>query len=223
MFTRKRKSNEMENIDNENNIDFLLNEIKNLLMEKNIYINEQIIEDGNERDININLTDKNNNLIGNINGGIGDFSIIENGYKIEKKAFSISWVNIEKNYQGNNLGTFLIVYCIYLCKKKFTDIQFIVLDDDTDETNTEKNIYKKLGFIYQETKEIIDENGNKIEVNTSSEMQLNISDFFNNNLLDKLNRIKISIKNLKKKEDETVGGKKKKKRRKTKKKIKKNK
>jgi hypothetical protein len=173
----------------------LLEEIKNLLMEKNILLNEKI--DTANQDISIELINKNNNnVIGQINGGVGEFKIIENGEEMEKNAFSISWVKVEDNYQGYNLGTFLIIYCIYLVKMNFGDIVYIVLDDDSDGRDVNNNIYYKLGFIYQETKEVQSDDGTKTVVNAAPEMQLNINDFFNNDLLMKLNKMKMKIRNL---------------------------
>ena len=164
-------------------------------MEKNILLNEKI--DNANQDISIELINKNNNnVIGQINGGVGEFKIIENGEEMEKNAFSISWVKVEDNYQGYNLGTFLITYCIYLVKMNFSDIEYIVLDDDSDGRDVNNNIYYKLGFIYQETKEVQSDDGTKTVVNTAPEMQLNINKFFNNNLLMKLNKMKMKIRNL---------------------------
>lgn len=196
MFTRKRKSEEMYNNSSESEIVFLIQEIKNLLNEKNIIVTEEIIE--KTKDINILLTDKknNNNVIGKINGGVGEFFIIENGEEIEKDAFTITWLKVDSNYQGHNLATFLIIYSIYLCKKNFSYVQYIFLEDDTDEIDPSKNIYIKLGFTYQKKKETVQlEDGQFLSVNNGSEMQLNISDFFNSNLIEKLNKIKITIKN----------------------------
>lgn len=196
MFTRKRKAVDMYNTSYESEIVTLIQEIKNLLSEKNIVINEEIIQE--TKDINIRLTDKNdnNNLVGKINGGVGEFNIIENGEEIEKDAFTITWLKVEPTYQGHNLATFLIIYSIYLCKINFSDIQYIFLEDDTDETDPTKNIYVKLGFIYQKIKETVQlEDGQFLSVNNGAEMQLNIADFFNNVLIDKLNKIKLSIKN----------------------------
>jgi len=172
----------------------ILDEIKNSLIEKNILFNEKI-DDANQ-DISIELIN-NNKVIGQLNGGVGEFKIIENGDESEKNAFSISWVKVEDNYQGYNLGTFLIIYCIYLVKTNFNDIEYIVLDDDSDGRDINNNIYYKLGFIYQETKEVKNDNGRTITVNASPEMQLNINDFFNNDLLVKFNKIKMKIRNLK--------------------------
>lgn len=191
MITRKRKIEDSY----ETNIIFFLDEIKNILRKKNIFIKEEFINDGINKDINIYLTDKNNNYIGEIKGGIGEFPILENGQIKDVNSFSISWLNIEKQYQGYKLGTFLIIYIIFLCKNKFNDINYIVLDDDSDEINPTKNIYIKLGFIYQETKEVKTENGQIITVASGAEMQLKISDFFNDELLDKLKKIIINLKN----------------------------
>jgi hypothetical protein len=175
-------------------ISILLDEIKQLLIEKNILVNEKI--DNANQDISIELKDKNNNVIGQINGGVGEFKIIENGDESEKNAFSISWVKVEDNYKGYNLGTFLIIYCIYLVKINFNDVEYIVLDDDSDQRDQANNIYSKLGFIYQETKQLQNENGKPITVNTSPEMQLNINYFVNNTMTEKLYKIKSSIQKL---------------------------
>jgi predicted GNAT family N-acyltransferase len=175
-------------------ISILLDEIKNLLREKNILVNEKI--DNSNQDISIELKDKNNNVIGQINGGVGEFKIIENGDESEKEAFSISWVKVEDNYKGYNLGTYLIIYCIYLVKINFSDVEYVVLDDDSDQREQANNIYSKIGFIYQETKQVQNENGRPTTVNTSPEMQLNINYFVNNTMVDKLYKIKSSMQNL---------------------------
>ena len=175
-------------------ISILLDEIKKLLIDKNIFITENV--DNEKKDLLIELKDKKNNVIGQINGGVGEFKIIENGDDSEKEAFSISWVKVEDNYKGYNLGTLLIIYCIYLVKINFSDVEYIVLDDDSDERDQTNNIYYKLGFIYQETKQVQNENGTTITVNTSPEMQLNINDFLNNTMVEKLYKIKSRIQNL---------------------------
>lgn len=172
----------------------LLNEIKRLLSEKNIIVSEEV--DNKKRNMIIELKDKQNNVIGEINGGVGEFKIIENGEDSEKDAFSINWLKVEDKYKGYNLGSFLIIYCIYLVKINFTNINYIVLDDDSDEINMEKNIYYKLGFIYQETKQVRGENGQMITVSNGSEMQLNITDFFDKDLLDKLYKINSKMRTL---------------------------
>jgi hypothetical protein len=189
----KRKIDEITT-NNYDSSSIIIDEIFSILTEKNIFTNTQI--DNENKNIIINLLDKNNNIIGEINGGVGEFKIIENGDELEKEAFSISWVRVDDNYKGYNLGTFLIIYCIYLCKINFSGVEYVVLDDDSDERDNDKNIYNKLGFIYQETQEIQLENGELKIVNSGPEMQLNIVDFFNDNLLTKLNNIKIKIRNL---------------------------
>jgi hypothetical protein len=213
MMTRKRKINDTfsisASVNNISEISLLIDEIKNLLTEKNIFINEEIDRAIEKRNIIIKLLDKNNNIIGKINGGVEEYKIIENGEEIYKNALYIEWVKVEDNYKGYNLGIFLIIYFIYLCKINFSDIDYVVLEDDTDEIDPQKNIYVKLGFIYQETKEIQLDNGQIINVMSQPEMQLNIKDFLNNELIEKLNKIKIRLRNLVKYE----GGKRKKKRR----------
>ena len=90
----------------------------------------------------------------------------------------------------------MIIYCIYLVKINFSDVEYIVLDDDSDEREQANNIYSKIGFIYQETKQVQNENGTSTTVNTSPEMQLNINYFVNNTMVDKLYKIKSSMQNL---------------------------
>ena len=90
----------------------------------------------------------------------------------------------------------MIIYCIYLVKINFSDVEYIVLDDDSDEREQANNIYSKIGFIYQETKQVQNENGRPTTVNTSPEMQLNINYFVNNTMVDKLYKIKSSMQNL---------------------------
>jgi hypothetical protein len=207
MLRGKRKVSDMFDTPIISESSSILDEIKNLLTEKNILVNEKI--DNANQDISIELIN-NNNVIGQLNGGVGEFKIIENGDESEKNAFSISWVKVEDNYQGYNLGTFLIIYCIYLVKMNFSNIEYIVLDDDSDGRDINNNIYYKLGFIYQETKEVQSDDGTMSIVNAAPEMQLNINEFFNNDLLMKLNKIKMKIRNL-------VGGQRKRKAKKTRK------
>jgi len=184
----KRKLHEITNISESS-----LDEIKNALIAKKILISEKI--DENKKEIIIHLSDKQKNIIGEINGGVGEFKIIENDEDLETNAFSISWLEIQDNYKGYNLGTFLIIYCIYLCKTHFNDIDYIVLDDDSDGLEEDKNIYRKLGFTYQETKELPLENGEIITVKSGPEMQLKITDFSNNMFIEQLNKIKMKIRN----------------------------
>jgi len=219
----KRKFNEMFDTPTISETSTLIDEIKNVLISKNILISEKI--DAEKKNIIIKLIDNNNNnnIIGKISGGVTDFNIIENGTEDYKDAFYIEWVTVDNNYKGYNLGTFLIIYCIYLCKINFGDIEYIVLEDDTDEVDLEKNIYYKLGFIYQvakETEQLPD--GTILNVSNGAEMQLNIKDFFdnNNNLLEKLNKIKVRIRDLKLNNSYQGGKRKNTKKRKTRKTIK---
>ena len=203
MMTRKRKAMDMYNNVSMTEVTSLIQEIKNALNMKNIFIKEEIIPE--KKDIIILLTDNNDNLIGKINGGVEEFAIVENSEEIYKDAFSILWVKVEKDYQGHNLATFLIIYIIYLCKTNFGDINYIVLEDDTDETDQNKNIYVKLGFVYQKKKEVVMlENGQEMNVNNGGEMQLNINHFFNDSIIEKLNKILVTLKNWNK-----IGGKRK--------------
>jgi len=202
-MTRKRKAMDMYNNVSMTEVTSLIQEIKNALNMKNIFIKEEIIPE--KKDIIILLTDNNDNLIGKINGGVEEFAIVENSEEIYKDAFSILWVKVEKDYQGHNLATFLIIYIIYLCKTNFGDINYIVLEDDTDETDQNKNIYVKLGFVYQKKKEVVMlENGQEMNVNNGGEMQLNINHFFNDSIIEKLNKILVTLKNWNK-----IGGKRK--------------
>lgn len=193
-MTRKRKAMDMYNNSSMTEVTSLIQEIKNVLTMKNIFIKEEIIPEN--KDIIIRLTDNNDNLIGKINGGVEEFTIVENDEEIYKDAFSIMWVKVEKDYQGHNLATFLIIYLIYLCKTNFGDINYIVLEDDTDEIDQSKNIYIKLGFVYQKKKEVVMlENGQEMNVNNGGEMQLNVNNFFNDNIIEKLNKILVTLKN----------------------------
>ena len=193
-MTRKRKAMDMYNNSSMTEVTSLIQEIKNVLTMKNIFIKEEIIPEN--KDIIIRLTDNNDNLIGKINGGVEEFTIVENDEEIYKDAFSIMWVKVEKDYQGHNLATFLIIYLIYLCKTNFGDINYIVLEDDTDEIDQTKNIYVKLGFVYQKKKEVVMlENGQEMNVNNGGEMQLNVNNFFNDNIIEKLNKILVTLKN----------------------------
>ena len=190
MSKRSRQTYEMDQL---SEMSTIIDGILDLLSKKNIVCTKQI--DIQNKKISIELIDNNSNKIGELDGGIGEFKIIENGNQFETDAFSISWVKIEDNYKGQNLGSFLVIYCIYLCNNNFPDIKYIVLDDDTDETNQDKNIYRKLGFIYQETKEIQLENGEMSTVNSGPEMQLNINAFLNSDWLYKLTKIQNTIRN----------------------------
>jgi hypothetical protein len=203
MFIRKRKSDDMFYSSFDSQITTLIEEIKTVLIEKNIFMNEIIDSDPQKKNVIINLTDKDNNFIGNINGGVEEFFIMENGEETEQNAFSINWIKVDNKYQGFSLGTFLIIYWIYLCNKNFSDINYVVLDDDTDVIDQSKNIYIKLGFIYKDTSQREDENGNMVTVIGGPEMQLKISDLFNSGLIDRLNKIKITMKNW----NTNVGGK----------------
>jgi hypothetical protein len=98
----KRKLHEMSNI-----IESSLDEIKNALMSKNILINEKI--DENKQEIIIHLLNKKEEIIGEINGGVGEFKIIENNEDLETNAFSISWLEIQDNYKG-----YISYYLLYI-------------------------------------------------------------------------------------------------------------
>jgi hypothetical protein len=191
MSKRSRDSFETEHL---SEISSSIDRIIELFTNKNIVCDKQI--DIPNQNIKINILDNNSSDIGVIEGGVSEFTIIENGINIETNAFSISWVKINDKYKRLNLGSFLIIYCIYLCKINFPDIKYIVLDDDTGVTNVNDNIYYKLGFRYLYTKEVSTDNGEIAIVNTGPEMQLNINDFFfKNDISYKLVKIQSTIKN----------------------------
>lgn len=188
-----------EALDSFHEINTKINEIIDLLKNNNILCKEEQLDDK----ITITLINETTSKeIGYIEGGKGQFNLeatndlYDSNDDNETDACNVYWLNIyDDSYKGTNLGSFLLIYFILLCKKTYPDIEFIVVDDDTDELNQDKNIYCKLGFKYIHTKEIIGEDG-KTEIKyTDPIMKLNMDQFLKKDAINILNKIHQRIRN----------------------------
>ncbi len=102
--------------------------------------------------------------------------------------FTIGWVGTETPYQGQHLGILIIIYGINNLKQRFANIHYVKLDDDSDNSlHIKKNVYNKLGFVFQ----------NPIELNlfqniliiSGPEKQLQLDNNFINNANNRLDII----------------------------------
>jgi hypothetical protein len=125
-------------------------------------------------------------LIGNISSSIGTNSIYTNrkrtrqSERIEQPTLTITWVEVNSKFNGIGLGNFLIIYSIYLCTLYYPEIEYVLLDDDSDRSTSVKgNIYTKLGFEPVNKVSLSIVSNKKINI-TGPEMILRISDLMDN-------------------------------------------
>lgn len=66
----------------------------------------------------------------------------------EEDVFQINWVSTNQEYRGQQLATLVIIYSICYMVLNAKNIQYVILDDDSDKSiYMKKNIYNSLGFI----------------------------------------------------------------------------
>jgi GNAT superfamily N-acetyltransferase len=76
-----------------------------------------------------------------INNNIGLLHAI-----IQENICNLNTLNIEKEYQNKGYGSILLNYLIKYCKEN--NINYITVDDMSDNFNKKNNIYVKFGFTY---------------------------------------------------------------------------
>ena len=136
-------------------IEFKIAKIKDFLQTNGIFIQEEIILDTNPDEnhrIDVNVY-KNEEKIGECNSILVESTINPNKYSFRNATFktekcqNISWIEVKKKNLG--IGTFILIYCIFICYKQFPAIQYCVLDNDSDRSTYLKgDIYKKIGFSF---------------------------------------------------------------------------
>lgn len=68
---------------------------------------------------------------------------------IEDKNSVIKFLEVNKDFQRNGIGTFLLIIAAEYIKTEF-NFKYIYLDDDSDNAHLDNNIYLKLGFEYED-------------------------------------------------------------------------
>jgi hypothetical protein len=67
----------------------------------------------------------------------------------EVPVFHITWVSTGDNYRGQGLALLILIYGICVLKEKFPHINYVTLDDDSqNNTSVKGNIYTRLGLDY---------------------------------------------------------------------------
>ena len=99
--------------------------------------------------------------------------------------FAIGWVGTETPYQGKNLGILIIIYGICYLKTQFANINYVKLDDDSDNSlHMKQNVYNKLGFVFQPPIEL--DMFKDILIISGPEKQLQLDNNFINNANNRL-------------------------------------
>ena len=89
----------------------------------------------------------------------------------------ILWVFTQPNYRGKQLALLLIIYSISYLKIEYPNINYVTLDDDSDNSIYIKNIYNSLGFNFQEPVEMDLLKSKRLKI-SGPEKQLLLNDEF---------------------------------------------
>jgi len=74
--------------------------------------------------------------------------------------FNITWVITYKKYEGQGLALLIIIYSICYLKNIYKNTEYVILDDDSDNSSKIKNnIYNKLEFYFKGFQSLIEELG----------------------------------------------------------------
>jgi GNAT superfamily N-acetyltransferase len=101
------------------------------------------------------LVSNSRNTIGNIQCCISTSNIYKKRYvtrssiKKEATVISILWLGIDNKFRGQGLGTLLINHALSDLKLHNPSINYAIVDDDTSDADSIKNIYTSIGFEYQ--------------------------------------------------------------------------
>ena len=99
--------------------------------------------------------------------------------------FRINWVSTNPKYTGQNLASLIIIYSICYLKQRFTNINYVKLDDDSDKSlHMKQNVYNKLGFVFQPPIEL--DMFKDILIISGPEKQLQLDNNFINNANNRL-------------------------------------
>ena len=161
---------------------------------RNIIINKGYVlqMEYNNGIYNFNIYD-NNNVICNlqITNTVGNILVGKTRSRYQNKMedhniFKISWVYTQPNYRGNKLALLLIIYSICYLKIQYPNINYVTLDDDSDNSIYIKNIYNSVGFNFQEPIEMDLLKSNRLKI-SGPEKQLLIDNVFLINIHAMLN------------------------------------
>jgi hypothetical protein len=161
---------------------------------RNIIINKGYVlqMEYNNGIYNFNIYD-NNNVICNlqISNTVGNILVGKTRSRYQNKMedhniFKISWVYTQPNYRGNKLALLLIIYSICYLKIQYPNINYVTLDDDSDNSIYIKNIYNSVGFNFQEPIEMDLLKSNRLQI-SGPEKQLLIDNVFLINIHAMLN------------------------------------
>ncbi len=102
---------------------------------------------------------------------------------IHNDVFAITWLETYEGYKCEFLALLLLIYGICILQLRFTNINYIVLDDDSDKSHElmESNIYNSIGFKFRDTIQIDITKKNKI-ITQGPEKQLEINKEFVNKI-----------------------------------------
>lgn len=92
----------------------------------------------------------------------------------EVRAILVKWIIIEDDtgLRGKGLGSILLMHELFSICEQHPDIEWAVLDDDSDKSHDKKNIYAKFGFEFCDHCSITDKGRVK---SSGPEKQLNLT------------------------------------------------
>jgi hypothetical protein len=167
----------------------LFTRVENIITNKGYRLSEQPIENNGTYIFNIYHNEKviTNLQISNSTGTIihGKTRSSYNNPPEDTPVFTIGWVSTETLYQGQHLGILIIIYGICYLKERFASVNYVKLDDDTNNSlHIKKNIYNRLGFVFQNHIEL--DMFRDILIISGPEKQLQLDNNFINNATNKL-------------------------------------
>ena len=172
----------------------VIKEIKYIIKNKGYYIKHECKENGHRFNI-LN----NNDVVSTVEIYISMENIIKVKEvkeeplqkEVQKKVkeeteeivFYITWVSTVVKYRGQKLALLLLIYsiCYLKTEPKFSNIDYVKLDDTSDRSNILlPNMFNLLGFEFQEDTEI---SVNNTIISSGPEKQLLLDDEFINRLI----------------------------------------
>lgn len=106
---------------------------------------------------------------------------------VEVPVFNVSWLSTNKQYEGQQLGSLLLMYALCDLKIHNPNVNYAILDDDTDKSRSMKNIYNKLGFSFRDFVCLGDKKG-EVEM-SGPEKQVELNDDFISCVIQKLDKL----------------------------------
>ena len=135
-------------------MDILCKKVETIIGMKGYLLKPDVVSDeyGNKTYV-FNIYNKDGIIITNLQMVITRGNITgktRSSFKEEKEedVFQINWVSTNQEYRGQQLATLVIIYSICYMVLNAKNIQYVILDDDSDKSiYMKKNIYNSLGFI----------------------------------------------------------------------------